>query len=195
MSSSSPDYPHTEKLEARFIKAVQEKGITHVLTWIDQWYAAEAEAFVADQARNTEAWARSEAPGKWTNKQAEQEARHLITLLVAYDCSSGRDPFRQSSSIGATARDRALLSTCMDIIKREPSNSTPISGVVLRDGNPVLVRENEIRPSDVRLSVQGAPQETMKDWIWSRIGELRDKYYVPDAETDGEKVRGRPGEQ
>lgn len=191
MPSQNPAYPHTDKLEARFIKDIQERGITHTLTWIDQWFEAEARAYIDDQVEQ----AMSSMHGEWTNAHAKQEVRHLFELTTAHDCMAGRDPFRQSSSVGATARERALLSAGLHIIKNSPVQIQAVPGVVLREGQPVLVSEKDIKPTDVRLGVQAPQQGSMRERLWARIAELRDKHFVPDASENEANGNSRPRER
>lgn len=111
--------PYMDAVTQNFIKAVKDKGMTHVMQWMDEWYAKEAEASLRDEVHQAMS-SRMDAMGRggrWGTMHARQEASHALTKLVALRHLLSTDPSQQSSQAGSTQRNRSIAAAALKLLK------------------------------------------------------------------------------
>lgn len=116
--------PHMDAVTTLFIMEVQQKGLTHVLNWMDDWYLKEAEASIHDevlQAMNNRMAYIGEG-GRWDTLFNRQQASHALMRLVATRHLLSIDPSRQSSQAGSTQRNRCLAAAALKLLNQADSS-------------------------------------------------------------------------
>lgn len=122
--------PHADEVQRQLIEELQKSGITHVLSWMDEWYHKEALAYWRDQVHQSMP---RETDGKWNKPKFEQEAAHLRMALCIKHALLTADPARQSTQAGSTHLRRARISAAAELHRALPRDIQEISVEAVRD--------------------------------------------------------------
>lgn len=107
--------PHVEKIQEAFLKDLQERGILHVLEWIDGYYDLVAEATIKDKL----AMIPKEEHAAFLIKLASDNARYANNLST----SQGHNSLKLAEAVASARAAHPYIESLTRALSEKPSDA------------------------------------------------------------------------